>query len=138
MKANLRLIFVALLTFLGAFSLGQASVEPYQVVINGHPSRVKVIHEKTALLIPLTLAANQEPEEWTVSLRRDDKAHQVLVTMTSSKRKLRGETDCYWCSSSGLCALDYPAGSGVNFAGASEGNCNGTGICYHCGGTGKL
>lgn len=137
MKAKLRLSLIFMLTFVGAFRLGQASID-YQVMINDQPSKIKVLQDKDSVLVPLTLPASKEPEEWSVSLLRNDKTRRIDVKMASVKRKLRGEVDCYWCNASGECAQDYPAGSGVNFAGASESNCNGTGKCYHCGGTGKL
>ena len=138
MKVNVRFLLIVLLTFWGAFSLGQASVEPYQVVINGKPSKLKVLHDKDSLLVPLTLPASEDPQEWTVSLLQDRKSHRIDVKMNVIKKKLRGDVQCYWCNGSGQCAQDYPAGSGLDYSGGCESNCNGTGDCYHCAGTGKL
>lgn len=138
MKAKISLFVLILLTFVGGYSIGQASVEPYQVTINGNPSKVRVGHDKDSLIVPLAIPVSNDQEEWTIAVARDEKAHKVDVKMTSLKRKLRGDTDCYYCASSGNCTQDYPAGSGVNYAGATEYICSGTGKCVHCGGTGKL
>jgi len=138
MKAKFSLIVLVLLTFLGGYTAGSAAVEPYQVTINGQPSKIKVGHDKDSLIVPLALPISDQAEDWNISLLRDEKAHRLDVKMTSLKRKLRGETDCYFCSASGNCTQDYPAGSGVNYSGVSEYICNGTGKCTHCSGTGKL
>lgn len=134
----MRNFWLIALVFVGGFSLGMAAVEPYSLVINGLPSKTRVVQDKENVLVPLTLPVGEEPQDWTVSLARDDKTRQVTVKLAVVKKKLRGETDCYWCGTSGDCAQDYPAGSGLTFAGTPDGNCNGTGKCYHCGGTGKL
>jgi hypothetical protein len=126
------------LALVGGFALGQAAMEPYQVSINGNPSKIKVGHDRDALILPLALPVSSDTEEWTIAVQRDQKAHKLDVKMTSVKRKLRGETDCYYCSANGKCAQDNPPGSGLNSSGASEYYCNGTGKCTHCGGSGKL
>lgn len=131
-------VLLILLTFVAGFHLGQAAVEPYQVTINGSPSKIQVQRDKDHLLVPLTLSVGQEAEDYTVSLQRDDQNHKVDVKLTANKVKLRGTTDCYYCAGNGQCANDYPAGSGRNYSGITEGSCNGTGRCYHCTGTGKL
>jgi len=113
MKAKISLIFLVLLTFLGGYKVGTAAVEPYQVTINGQPSKIKVGHDKDSLIVPLALPISNEAIDWNISLLRDEKAHRLDVKMTSVKKKLRGETDCYFCSASG-------------------------GLCTHCSGTGKL
>jgi DnaJ-class molecular chaperone len=133
-----RVFFLILLTFVGGFGLGLAAVEPYQVFINGNLSKVQVQQDKDTLLVPLTLPLAEESAEWTVTLQRNDKTHKVDVKMSTAKAKLRGLQDCYYCAGNGLCANDYPAGSGQNYSGITEGSCNGTGRCYHCSGTGKL
>lgn len=138
MKAKLSLLVLVLLTFVGGYSIGSASVEPYQVTINGNPSKLKVGHDKDSLIVPLALPVTSDQEDWNISLLRDEKTHKLDVKMTSIKRKLRGDTDCYYCTASGNCTQDYPAGSGVNYAGACEYICSGTGKCVHCGGTGKI
>lgn len=139
MRNKLRLFFLVLLTFVGGLSLGLAASPTYEVIINGFPSKTKLLQDKDSLLVPLTIPVSDEAQDWTVTLVRDDKARRVVVKMAAVKKKnLRGDTDCYWCNASGECAQDYPAGSGLTFAGTSDGNCNGTGKCYHCGGTGKL
>ncbi len=139
MHKKLRIGLLTLATFLGGYGLGQASVQSYQAVINGFPSTVEVLHDKDTLLVPLTLPASSQPQEWTVSLLRDDQAHKVNVTMVKAKQvKLRGLTDCYYCTGNGMCPNDYPAGSGRTGSGYSESLCSGTGRCYHCSGTGKL
>ncbi|MBS2038720.1 hypothetical protein JST97_27310 [bacterium] len=132
------MLVLILLTFVGGFSIGSASVEPYQVTINGNPSKVRVGHDKDSLILPLALPVSNDQEDWTISLTRDEKAHKLDVKMTSLKKKLRGDTDCYYCTGSGNCTQDYPVGSGVNYAGATEYICSGTGKCVHCSGTGKL
>jgi len=121
-----------------AFSLGRASAPTFQVMVNGAPSKIQVIQDKDNLMVPLTLPALDEPQQWNVSLVRDDKNRRIDVTLQAVKRKLRGGTDCYWCKATGECAQDYPSGSGLNFAGVADSNCNGTGKCNHCEGTGKL
>ncbi len=127
-----------LLLLLLAYTLGLASQPAYQVVINDAPSKVQLLQDKDSLSLPLVFPVPEQVEEWTVSLSRDEKSRQVAVKMNRVKRKLRGEVDCYWCNATGLCAQDYPAGSGNNYSGVCESNCNGTGKCSHCGGTGKL
>ena len=134
----MRTKLLILLALVAGFALGQAAVEPYQVSINGNPSKIKVGHDKDSLILPLALPVSQDQEEWTVAVQRDDKAHRVEVKMTSIKRKVRGDNDCYYCAANGKCAQDSPAGSGLNASGASEYYCNGTGKCTHCGGSGKL
>ena len=134
MKTNL----LILLALVGGFALGQAAMEPYQVSINGSPSKIKVGRDKDSLILPLSLPVSSDMEEWTIAVQRDEKAHKLEVKMTSIKRKVRGETDCYYCSASGKCAQDSPAGSGLNASGESEYYCNGTGKCTHCGGSKKL
>lgn len=128
----------ALLSALAVFTLGAASGPAYQLFINGKESKTAVVQTKDGVLVPLTLPANAETETWTVSLSRDEVNHKVDVKLTQVKPKVRGEADCYWCSASGKCAQDYPAGSGVDYRGDSEGNCNGTGTCPHCNGTKKI
>ncbi|MFN8611086.1 MAG: hypothetical protein U0931_26320 [Vulcanimicrobiota bacterium] len=134
MKSKLLIV----LALMGGFALGQAAVEPYQVNINGNSSKIKVGHDKDSLILPLSLPVAEAKEEWTIAVERDDKAHKLDVKITSIKRKLRGETDCYYCAANGKCAQDSPPGSGVTAAGTSEYYCNGTGKCTHCGGSGKL
>ena len=138
MSTKIRLLLLLVLTFVGGFGLGLAAVEPYQVIINGNPSKVQVQHDKDTVLVPLTLPVTGESAEWTISLLRDDKSHKVDVKMSAASVKLRGLQDCYYCGGNGLCANDYPAGAGRNYSGVTEGSCNGTGRCYHCTGTGKL
>ena len=135
---NLRAFLLVLLALVGGYTLGSAAVEPYQVTINGNPSKIKVGHDKDSLILPLALPVANDQEEWTIAVQRDSKNHKVEVKMTSVKRKLRGETDCYYCSATGDCAQDTPAGSGLNSTGASEYYCNGTGKCTHCGGSKKI
>lgn len=118
--------------------LGLAANDTYQVLINGNPSKIQVEQDKETLLVPITLPATAENEEFTVGLHRDDKAHKVEVKISSPKVKLRGAVDCYYCSGNGLCLNDYPPGSGRNYSNLTDGSCNGTGRCYHCSGTGKL
>ena len=133
------MLVLVLLTFLGGYSVGSAAVEPYQVTINGQPSKIKVGHDKDSLILPLSLPVGNVAEDWNISLLRDDKAHRLDVKMSSVKKKLRGEADCYYCTSSGNCTHDYPSpGSGLNYSGVSEYICNGTGLCTHCSGTGKI
>ena len=138
MKAKFSVLALVLLTFLGGYTVGMAAVEPYQVTINGQPSKIKLGHDKDSLILPLALPIGTDAEEWNISLLRNENAHRLDVKMTSVKKKLRGEADCYFCNSTGNCTQDYPAGSGVNYSGVSEYICNGTGLCTHCGGTGKL
>lgn len=134
----MRTKLLILLALVGGFALGQAAVDPYQVAINGNASKVKVGHDKDSLILPLSLPVSTDKEEWTILVLRDDKDHKLDVKMTSIKRKVRGDTDCYYCSATGNCAQDSPAGSGLNATGASEYYCNGTGKCAHCGGSKKL
>ena len=134
MRKILMVAAVCLLSFL----LGSAAEKQYQLLINGAPSTVKVIEGKDGLLVPLTLPANSDAAEWTVSLVRDSEARKVEVTLTQVKRKVRGGYECGYCGGSGKCAQDYPAGSGLNYQGQPEYYCNGNGRCYHCSGTGKF
>ncbi len=134
----MRTKLLILLALVGGFALGQAAVEPYQVSINGNVSKIKVGHDKDSLILPLSLPVSTDKEEWTIAVQRDDKEHKLEVKMSSIKRKVRGDTDCYYCSASGNCMQDSPAGSGLNASGASEYYCNGTGKCTHCGGSKKL
>jgi hypothetical protein len=90
MKAKLSLLVLVLLTFVGGYSIGSASVEPYQVTINGNPSKLKVGHDKDSLIVPLALPVTSDQEDWNISLLRDEKTHKLDVKMTSIKRKLRG------------------------------------------------
>jgi len=135
---NLRVFLLVLLALLGGYTLGSAAVEPYQVTINGNPSKIKVSHDKDSLILPLALPVANDQEEWTILVQRDATNHKVEVKMTSVKRKLRGEIDCYYCSASGKCTQDSPVGSGLNSSGASEYYCNGTGKCAHCRGSKKI
>jgi hypothetical protein len=134
----MRTKLLILLALVAGFALGQAAVEPYQVTINGHPSKIKVGHDKESLILPLALPVENDKEEWTIAVLRDDKTHKVDVKMSSVKRKLRGGTACYYCSATGKCAQDTPAGSGLSTSGGLEYFCNGTGVCTHCGGTKQL
>ena len=93
---------------------------------------------RVVLLVPLTLPISAVDEEFTVTMHRDDAAHKLDVKIASPKVKLRGSIDCYYCSGNGLCPNDYPPGSGRNYSNITDGSCNGTGRCYHCGGVGKL
>jgi len=139
MNTKIRQAFFVLLTFVGGFGLGLAAVEPYQVTINGQPSSLQVQQEKETLLVPLTIPVTEQSAVWTVSFQRNDQAHTVNITMSTPKKEpLRGYPDCYYCAGNGLCANDYPVGSGRNYSGITENTCNGTGRCYHCSGTGKL
>ncbi len=140
MRNKLRLLAILLLIFCSGLGLGLgiAASEPYQVFVNGNPSKIQVEQDKETLLVPITLPAASENEEFTVGLHRDDKAHKVEVKISSPKVKLRGAVDCYYCSGNGMCANDYPPGCGRNYSNLTDGSCNGTGRCYHCSGTGKL
>lgn len=134
----MRTKLLILLALMAGFALGQAAVEPYSVTVNGNASKIKVGRDQDSLILPLALPVTTDREEWTVVVLRDEKDHKLDVKMTSIKRKVRGDTDCYYCSATGQCAQDSPAGSGLNAAGASEYYCNGTGKCTHCGGTKKI
>lgn len=129
---------IVLLIFLAGLGMGFAANETYQVFVNGHPSKLQVQQDKETLLVPITLPAAGENDQFTVTLHRDDAAKKVDVKIESPKLKLRGATDCYYCSGNGMCANDYPPGSGRNYSNLTDGGCNGTGRCYHCSGTGKL
>lgn len=123
--------------FLLGFGLGTAAQEKYKLYINGNLSKAEVITQENAVLVPLTLAVDEEVAEWTVSLVRDEASKKVDVKMTAHRRKSRGEKDCGYCGGNGKCAQDYPAGSGTNYQGTSEYYCNGTGKCYKCDGKGN-
>ena len=140
MSPKFRLFAIVLLIFCTGLGLGLglAATETYQVFVNGNVSKIAVEQDQDILLVPITLPASAENEEYTVGLHRDDKAHKVEVKISSPRVKLRGMADCYYCSGNGLCANDYPPGCGRNYSNVTDGNCNGTGRCYRCSGTGKL
>lgn len=47
--------------------------------------------------------------------------------------------DCYYCSTTGKCALDTPeAGSGKDYMGEKCNACSGSGVCQHCSGDGII
>jgi len=140
MNTRLRLFLVVLLIFVTGLGLGLglAATDTYQVMVNGNPSKIQVERDQEALLVPITLPVSAADEEFTVTMHRDDAAHKLDVKIASPKVKLRGAVDCYYCSGNGLCPNDYPAGSGRNYSNITDGSCNGTGRCYHCGGVGKL
>ncbi|MBN9419183.1 MAG: hypothetical protein J0I12_27255 [Candidatus Eremiobacteraeota bacterium] len=129
---------IVLLIFVAGLGIGFAASDAYQVSVNGHPSKIQVEKDKETLLVPITLPAAGENDQFTVTLHRDDTAKKVDVKIESPKLKLRGATDCYYCTGNGMCANDYPPGSGRNYSNLTDGGCNGTGRCYHCSGTGKL
>lgn len=133
-----KLIF--LLIFITGLGLGLAlaATDSYQVFVNGHPSKIQVERDKETLLVPVTLPASGQDDQFTVSLHRDDEGRKLEVKIESPKLKLRGASDCYYCGGNGMCANDYPPGSGRNYSNLTDGGCNGTGRCYHCSGTGKL
>lgn len=135
---NIQIFFLLILTFFGGISFGLAAVEPYRVTVNGHESKVQVQQDKDVLLVPITVPVSADAEEWTVTFKRDDRSRKLDVKMNSTKSRLRSGMECYYCSGQGLCANDYPAGSGQNYSGLTESSCNGTGRCYHCTGTGRL
>lgn len=132
MRQRLFGIFLVLL----GLGLGRASSN-YTLVINGHASRASVIHEQDQVLVPLTLPAELENQEWTVSVQRNDESRRVEVSLHPIKKRTRSGDPCYYCSGTGDCAQDSPAGSGLNYSGKAEYFCNGTGRCYHCGGRGR-
>lgn len=140
MNNRLRTFLVVLLIFATGLGLGLglAANDTYQVMVNGNPSKIQVERDQEALLVPLTLPISAADEEFTVTMHRDDAAHKLDVKIASPKVKLRGSVDCYYCGGNGLCANDYPPGSGRNYSNISDGSCNGTGRCYHCSGVGKL
>jgi hypothetical protein len=129
---------IVLVLLIVAFGSGIAAERKYQLFINGAPSKVQVLHGKEGVLVPLTLPANEVEADYTVSLVRDDEAGKVEVKLAPVKKKLRGDNDCGYCSGTGKCGQDYPAGSGLNYQGAAEYYCNGNGRCYHCSGTGRF
>lgn len=135
---NKLIVLLIFCTGLG-LGLGLAASDTYQVFVNGHPSKIQVEHDKETLLVPVTLPAAGDNDQYTVTLHRDDQAHKVEVKIENpNKVKLRGAADCYYCSGNGMCANDYPPGCGRNYSNQTDGGCNGTGRCYHCSGTGKL
>lgn len=140
MLSKLRLFAILLVVFCTGLGLGLgiAASDSYEVFVNGNPSKIQVEKDKETLLVPITLPAAAENEEFTVALHRDDKARKMEVKISSPKVKLRGSVDCYYCSGNGMCANDYPPGCGRNYSNLTDGGCNGTGRCYHCSGTGKL
>lgn len=137
MKSKFRALVLGLILLFTGFGLGFAANEPFQVFINGQASKLQVQRDQDTVLVPLTIPVTAESEEWTLSVKRDDKAQKIEISMSSAKAKLRGVVDCYYCSGKGLCPNDYPEGSGRTYAGHTDSICNGTGRCYHCYGTGK-
>lgn len=119
------------------FLMGAAAQKNYQLFINGTPSTTKLIEGEEGLLVPLTLPANPGVSEWSITIEREAESPKVEVALKQIKKKVRGGEDCYYCSGTGKCPQDYPAGSGLDYAGKNEYYCNGTGKCYHCAGTGK-
>ncbi len=127
-----------LLVFLLGIGLGWASDAGYQLLVNDQPSKTKVLVRDGQVTVPLYFPVEDEASEWTVSLQRDPGAHQVRAKMLRQKRKTRGETACWSCQANGKCWFDYPPGSGLNWQGTPEYQCNGTGQCITCSGTGKV
>ncbi len=118
--------------------IGQANDPSYSVLINEQPSRVQVLREGDSLALPLSFPIEAQDQSFEVSIHRDQQAGRIETKIKQIRRKTRGEQNCYWCEATGKCVQDYPAGSGLNYSGASEYFCNGTGLCHHCSGTGKI
>jgi hypothetical protein len=124
--------------FLLGLTVGWASDAGYQLILNDKPSNTKVLMRDSQVTVPLYFPVEEEETEWAVHLQKDAKAHQVRARMVRQKRKTRGETPCWSCQANGKCWFDYPPGSGLNWQGAAEYQCNGTGQCTTCSGTGKV
>jgi len=124
--------------FLLGLTVGWASDAGYQLILNDKPSNTKVLMRDGQVTVPLYFPVEEEETEWAVHLQKDAKAHQVRARMVRQKRKTRGETPCWSCQANGKCWFDYPPASGLNWQGAAEYQCNGTGQCTTCSGTGKV
>lgn len=128
----------SLCVFLLGITVGWASDVGYQLFVNDKPSSTKVIVRENQVTVPLYFPVEEEETEWAVQLQRDPKAHQVRVKMQRQKRKVRGEVNCWSCQANGKCWFDYPPGSGLDWQGNAEYQCNGTGQCITCAGKGKV